>query len=187
MGKVIAGMSMSLDGYVNDRDGSAAHLYPDMDALHESDGLQESMENTGAVVMGRRSYDMAQGDYTGYEYQVPIFVVTHNSPETVAKGENDKLKFNFVTAGVERAIEQAKSAAGDKQVTVIGGADVIQQLLRAGLVDELEVLIMPILLGGGTRLFGDDAGDALIKLDKVAVSDMAGGTNLRFRVMKNGA
>ena len=155
MGNVIVGMTMSLDGFINDRSGSVARLYPDLGALANTENLQESMRTTGAVVMGRHSYDMANGDFTGYEYQTPIFVVTHHPPETVAKGENDKLKINFVTDGIESAIKQAKAAAVDKDVTVVGGASLEQQLIEAGLVDELQIDIMPVLFGnnGGMRLF----------------------------------
>src|SRR5687768_7168487 len=120
MGKVILGMAMSLDGLINDRDGSVGCLYPDMDAMRESESLQEAMRTTGAVAMGRHSYDMAQGDYTGYEFQVPLFILTHDVPETVAKGANDKLSFNFITDGVESLIEKAKAAAGDRNVMIVG-------------------------------------------------------------------
>ena len=74
MGNVLAGMAMSLDGFIEDRNGSVARLYPDFDAMRQTDLLQEEIGRTGAVVMGRRAYDMAQGDFTGYEFQVPIFV-----------------------------------------------------------------------------------------------------------------
>src|SRR5882724_8517769 len=108
MGKVVGGMTMSLDGFVNDRNGSVGALYPDLGELAQTDMLQESMQSTGAVVMGRHAYDMANGDFTGYEYQAPIFVITHAAPPTVAKGENEKLKFNFVLDGVENAVAKAK-------------------------------------------------------------------------------
>src|SRR3712207_4949960 len=114
MGKVVLGMTISLDGFVNDRNGSVERLYPDLAALRETEILQEAMRTTGAVVMGRRSYDMGQGDFTGYEFQVPIFVLTHHVPEKPAKGENEYLKFHFVTDGVVSAIEKAKVAAGER-------------------------------------------------------------------------
>src|SRR6266508_4672260 len=139
MGTVVAGMMMSLDGFVEDRDGSVARLYPDLDALRQTDLIQEEIRRTGAVVMGRRAYDMAQGDFTGYEFQVPIFVLTDAAPATVARGENDRLRFTFVTDGIEHAIAQARAAAGDKDVAVIGGAQTVQQCLQAGLVDELQI------------------------------------------------
>ncbi|MEO8396471.1 MAG: dihydrofolate reductase family protein, partial [Chloroflexota bacterium] len=153
MSKVVLGMAMSLDGFVQDKNGSVGKLYPDLGALDNTDMLQESIRETGAVVMGRRAYDMANGDFTGYEYQVPIFVVTHHPPEQVAKGENGAFKFNFVTDGVERAVAQAKAAAGERDVTIIGGADIAQQVIRAGLADELDMGIAPILFGEGLRFF----------------------------------
>src|SRR3989440_6840574 len=120
MGKVIAGTTMSLDGFMNDRHGDVSRLYPDFEALRKTEMLQEEIRTTGAVVMGKRAYDMAEGDLTDYEYQVPIFVLTHSVPEQVVKGENDRLTVTFVTDGVESAIEQAQAAAGDKQVMVVG-------------------------------------------------------------------
>ena len=184
MGKVVGGMTMSLDGYVNDRDGSVGALYPDLGELDATDMLQESIRNTGAVVMGRHSYDMANGDFTGYEYQVPIFVITHEAPKKAAKGENDKLKFNFVTEGVKSAYEQAKAAARGKDVTVIGGANIIQRSLMAGLIDELQIGIMPVLLGSGLRLF-DHLAKSQIKLEKIRLIESAGGrSDIYFRVVK---
>jgi dihydrofolate reductase len=96
MAKVIAGMTLSLDGFVNDRNGSVERLYLDLEALRKTEFLQEVIASTGAVVMGRRAYDMANGDFSGYESQVPIFVVTHHPPAKTAKGENDKLQLAFV-------------------------------------------------------------------------------------------
>src|SRR5205809_280725 len=149
MGKVLLGMTMSLDGFINDRNGDVSRLYPDLGELRKTEMLQESIKTTGGVVMGRHAYDMAHGDFTDYEYQVPIFVLTHHVPEKVAKGENGKLKFNFVTDGIESAVEQAKAAAGDKYVTVIGGANTAQQCINKSLLDELQVGIIPVLLDGG--------------------------------------
>ncbi len=153
MAKVLLGMTMSLDGFINDRNGGVDHLYPDLEALRKTEALQELIRTTGAVVMGRRAYDMAAGDFTDYEFQVPIFVLTHQAPERVAKGENERLTFTFVTDGIESAIRQAKVAAGDKDVSVIGGARTVQQCLQAGLGDELQIDIRPVLLGEGLRLF----------------------------------
>lgn len=183
MGKVIAGMAMSLDGFINDRNGSVGRLYPDFDALRESDILQEAIKTTGAVVMGRRAYDMADGDFTGYEFQVPIFVLTHAAPQEVAKGENENLKFTFVTDGIESAIQRAEAAAGDRNVTMIGGADTVQQCLRAGLVDELQIDLVPVLLGGGTRLF-ENIGNQPIELEVTEIIEALGITYLRFRPVK---
>src|SRR5262245_53232659 len=137
MAKVVVGTTMSLDGFVNDRNGDVSRLYPDLDVLRKTKFLHDSIRTTGAVVMGRRAYDMAGGDLTGYEYQVPIFVLTHHLPATTPKGQNEKLSVTFVTDGIESAIAKAKAAAGDRDVTVIGGASTAQQCMQAGLVDEL--------------------------------------------------
>ena len=182
MGKVLAGMTISLDGFVNDRNGDVSRLYPDLGALRQTEILQEAIQTTGAVLMGRRAYNMAQGDFTNYEFQVPIFVLTHHVPEKVAKGENEKLSFTFVTDGIESAIEQAKAAAGDKYVTIIGGADTIQQCIQKGLLDEIEIGVMPILLGGGIRLFEHIS--TQIELEKMRVIESPTRTELRFRIVK---
>lgn len=183
MGKLIFGMTMSLDGFVTDRNGSAALLYPDMEAMRASPELAEWQRVTGAVVMGRRSYEMAEGDFTGYEFQTPIFVLTHNPPEQPAKGENENLKFTFVTDGIASAIAQAKTAAGERDVTMVGGADTGQQALAAGLIDELHVVMAPILLGGGLRLFEYFDADP-IKLETLGVTQSYGVIHLKFRVIK---
>lgn len=183
MGKVILGMTMSLDGFINDRNGSVSRLYHDLAELRDSEVLQGEIRSTGAVVMGRHAYDMANGDFTDYEFQVPIFVITHEAPDRVAKGENDNLSFTFVTDGVNSAIERASEAAGDKDVTVIGGANAAQQCIRAGLVDEIHIDLMPILLGGGLRLF-EHLGSEQIELEKLKVIESHTRTHLRFRLIK---
>ncbi|MGH2614127.1 MAG: dihydrofolate reductase family protein, partial [Thermomicrobiales bacterium] len=91
MGMVRGGMTISLDGFVNDRDGDVGSLYADLPEEHYANLMQELEANTGAVVLGRRSYDIGEGDFTGYEFQAPIFVLTHEAPATVAKGENEQL------------------------------------------------------------------------------------------------
>jgi len=183
MGKVVGGMTMSLDGFVNDRNGDVSRLYPDLAELRKTELLQEIIKTTGAVVMGRHAYDMAEGDFTDYEFQVPIFVLTHDAPEKVAKGENERLKFTFVTDGIESAIAKAKAAAGDKYVTVIGGANTAQQLLKAGLIDEIQMDIIPLLLCEGLRLF-DHIGTEHIELESTRVIESSGVTHLGFRVIK---
>lgn len=186
MGKVILGMTMSLDGFINDRNGSVGALYPDLATLRDTEPLRESIQNTGAVVMGRNSFAMAEEPDSiadNYEYQVPIFVLTHEPPKKHPK-ENDNLNFTFVTDGIKSAIAQAKGAAGDKDVTVIGAASTAQQCLKAGLADELHVDIMPVLLGGGLRPF-EGIGIEQIQLKRLAVMDLPEGrTHLEFRVIK---
>jgi dihydrofolate reductase len=183
MGNVIIGATLSLDGFMNDRHGDVSRLYPDLEALRRTEMLQEEIRTTGAVVMGRRAYDMAEGDLTDYEYQVPIFVLTHHIPEKVAKGENDQLTVTFVTDGVERAIEKAKAAAGDKHVLVIGGANTAQQCLRAGLVDEIHMGIAPVLFGEGLRFFEPGANEQM-ELERTRVFESPTRTDLWFRVVK---
>lgn len=183
MGNVIIGATLSLDGFMNDRNGDVRRLYADMEALHRTEMLQEEIRTTGAVVMGRRTYDMAEGDWTGYEYQVSIFVLTHHVPEQVIKGVNERLTVTFVTDGIERAIEQAKAAAGDKHVMVVGGANTAQQCLEAGLVDEIHIGIVPIFLGEGQRFFGPGV-DEQMELERTRVFESPTRTDLWFRVVK---
>lgn len=179
-------MTISLDGFVNDSSGSISMLYSDFESFIGSEPQRESIEKTGAIVMGRNAYDMAADpDWLAdnYEYQVPIFVLTHHIPEKHPR-ESDKLSITFVTDGVESAIRQARSAAGDLDVTIIGGANTIRQCLQAGLVDELHIDIMPILLGGGLRLF-ENFGISPVLLERSDLVDLpAGRTHLKFRVLK---
>ena len=183
MGNVIIGATMSLDGFMNDRNGDVSRLYPNLEALRSTEMLQEEIRTVGAVVMGRRAYDMAQGDLTGYEYQVPIFVLTHHIPEQVVKGENDQLKVNFITDGIESAIEKAQAAAGDKHVMVVGGANTAQQCLRAGLVDEIHFGIVPVVFGDGLRFF-EPLVDEQMELERTRVFESPTRTDLWFRVVK---
>ena len=181
MAKVIVGMTVSLDGFVNDRNGSVARLYPNLAALGKTEVLQEAIANTGAVVMGRRAYEMANGDFTGYEFQVPIFVVTHNPPKAVAKGENARLSFEFVD-DLGGAVGKAKKAAGAKDVTVVGGASTAQQCIRSGLADEIHVGIVPVLFGEGLRLF-ENLGDE-VQLTTIKVLMSPGRIDIKFRVAR---
>jgi len=183
MSQVIVGTTMSLDGFIEDRSGSVARLYPDLEELRKSDMLQESMRSTGAVVMGRGAFDMAQGDFTDYEYQVPIFVLTHRRHTEVTKGQNDNLTITFVTDGVESAIEKARSAAGDRDVTIVGGASTARQILKAGLADILQIGIVPVLLGSGLRFFDPESvGD--VKLEQQRIFETPSRIDLRYRVLK---
>lgn len=186
MGKVILGATMSLDGFINDRVGSVAALYPDLAGWRYTEPGRESIRKTGAVVMGRNSFAMAEDPDSiaeNYEYQVPIFVLTHLPPARHPR-ENERLTITFVTNGIERAIAQAKAAAGDKDVNVIAGASTAAQTLKARLADELHVDIMPILLGGGLRLF-EYLDTSSISLERIRVLELPGGrTHLQFRILK---
>ncbi len=181
MARVIAGMTVSLDGFVADSYGSAGALYPDLAELQDAPYMKAMQDETGAALMGRRTFEMAEDPdaYTdSYELQVPIFVVTH-TPPSVAPKRNERLFFTFVTDGVQAAVAQAVEAAGERAVTVIGGADLTGQLLEAGLVDELRVDVMPVLLGAGLRLFD---GTGPLALEKLGVEEVGVRTSLRFRV-----
>lgn len=186
MGKVVLGTTISLDGYINDRRGSVEALYPDLAGWRETGPGRESIQNTGAVVMGRRAFAMAEDPDSladHYEYQVPIFVLTHTPPDKKPK-ENGRLTFTFVTNGIESAVSQAKMAAGDKDVNIIGSASTTQQVIEAGLADELHIDVMPVLLGGGLRLF-EDTGLQSRQLERLKVVELPGGrTHMRFRFIK---
>jgi dihydrofolate reductase len=186
MTKVILGVTISLDGFAEDSNGSVGTLYPDLDTLRNTEVLQESIRTTGSVVMAWKEYAMAEDPdwFAGnYEYQVPIFVFTEKAPKKHPK-ETERLTFTFVTGGIKSAVRQAKAAAGDKNVTIIGSASTTQQFIRAGLADELHIDIIPIFLCGGFRPF-EDIGNKLIKLERIkAVELPAGRTHMRFRVIK---
>lgn len=186
MARVIAGMTMSLDGFVADVDGNAGALYPDLLALRDAPYMKAMQDETGAVLMGRRTFEMADDpdSYADtYELQVPIFVVTHMPPTTRPR-RNERLSFTFVTDGVHSALTQAAEAAGNLAVTVVGGVDVTHQLLAAGLVDELRVDVMPVLLGAGLRLF---EGTGPLALEKLGVDEVGERTSLRFGITKGAA
>ena len=183
MGKVIGGMTLSLDGFVSTPEGDVSLLYPDLGDLRYTEMLQEEMEATGAVVMGRNSYAMGDPDSfaDSYEYQVPIFVVTHHIPNKKPK-ENDALTITFVTDGIESAIAKAQAAAGDKHIAVIG-ASINQQCLNAGLCDELHIGIMPVLLGDGLRLF-ENMTVGQITLEKYRIFESGPRTDIWFRIIR---
>ncbi len=183
MGNVIIGATLSLDGFMNDRNGDISRLYPDLEVLRRTEMLQEEIQMTGAVVMGRHAYDMGEGDLTDYEYQVPIFVLTHHPPETAIKGENERLTVTFVNAGIESALEKAKAAAGNKHVMVVGGANTAQQCLRAGLVDEIHIGIVPVLFGEGLRFF-EPLVEEKMELERTRIFASPTRTDLWFRVVK---
>jgi len=184
MSKVLAGMTISLDGFMADRNRNAGSLSPDFEELLEAPSFQQMIEDTGAVIMGRGTYDMADPFMwitDDYEFQVPLFIVTHNPPAEYPKG-NDKLSVTFVTDGIESAVTQAKQAAGDKMVQVIGGANIIQQCLNAGLCDELQIDIMPILLGDGLRLL-ENIDASKVNLEHLSVEQVTSQrTSLLYKV-----
>lgn len=181
MGKVVAGMTISLDGFMD-----ADKVNPDFDELLRTESFKEMIKATGAVIMGRHVYEMADPFLWAnddYEFQTPIFVLTHTPPEKYPKG-NGKLSFHFVTDGVESAISQAKKIAGEKMVQIIGGADTIQQCLNSGLCDELQIDVMPLILGKGLRLF-EHIDTEKITLERIKVEKTTPlRTSLYFKVTK---
>ena len=186
MGKVILGVTISLDGFAEDSNGSVGALYPDLDTLRNTGVLRESIHTTGSVVMAWKEFAMAEDpDWfaDNYEYQVPIFVFTDKAPKKHPK-ETDRLTFTFVTDGIKSAVLQAKAAASDKNVTIIGSASTTGQCIRAGLADELHIDIIPVFLKAGFRPF-EDTGNKSIKVERIKVVELpAGRTHLRFRFVK---
>ena len=149
--------------------------------------FKEQVQDTGAVIMGRRVYEMADPFLWAndeYEFQVPIFVLTHTPPAKYPPG-NSRLSFTFVADGIESAISQARRAAAAKDVLIIGGASTIQQCLNSGLCDELQVDVMPVLLGEGLRLFENIDTDN-VKLERIRVDETTRiRTTITFKVTKS--
>ena len=189
MGKVTLDNSMSLDGFTaGPNDSPEQPLGDGGTRLHDwMSGTTEDMmqggtsATIGAIVSGRRTYDLVDGWGGSHRiHGVPVFVLSHHIPEEVPKGATP---FTFVTDGIESAITQAKAAAGDKNVYVLGGANTAQQCVKAGLLDEILIHLVPVLLGEGIRLF-DHIGTEHIKLESTKVVESPGVTHLRFRVVK---
>lgn len=182
MSKVLLDMSMSLDGFVAGPNGEDGGLHDWFFSPAGGEAVDESVGNTGAILMGRRTYD--QGDrldgFAQSPYAVEHFVLTHGAPERPARGE---MKFTFVTDGIESAIERAKRAAGDGNVAVGGGASIARQSLEAGLVDEIQIHLVPVLLGEGIRLF-ERSGIGKVELEKTRVIEAPGVTHLMYRIVK---
>jgi dihydrofolate reductase len=191
MARVICDMSISLDGYVTGPNDSRENPFGDgagmlhdwMSATATDEDralLQEILDGIGAVVMGRKSFDKNEGDGGwgdgGPLGNTPCFVVTHTKPAAPYPSV-----FTFVTDGVVSAIEQAKHAAGDK-VAGLHGATVMQQALPLGLVDEIRVHVIPVLLGGGTPLFGTLGSSITLERTNALVTPAA--THLAFRVAR---
>jgi dihydrofolate reductase len=196
MGKVIAGITTSIDGYITGPDdGPGKGLGDGGERLHywvfggpwtyadESRGeptgedaawLTEVTSRVGAVVGGRNTYEAARHWGDKNPWGLPFFIVTHRPEEEPAGGE-----FTFVS-GVETAIERALESAGEKDVHVMGGAEIIREALEAGVVDELTIIIAPVVLGGGKQLF--EGFSQSLDLEHLGVRQSAFATFIDYRV-----
>jgi len=203
MGKVRTGHATSLDGFIagpNDRPeapmgkggerllawymgGGTEYRLPGTEMVFRvspqtAEYLRETSTTTGALVTGRRTFELTHGWGGGHPLGVPVFVLTHSVPqEWVYEGS----PFTFVRDGLENAVVQAKAVAGDKDVGVIG-ANLVQQCIRSGLLDEIHLDLVPVLLGDGVRLFDQSAEPVELELTRVIEGE--GVTHLTFRVVK---
>jgi dihydrofolate reductase len=152
--------------------------------------LDESLENVGAAVMGRNMFGppgggpWGDGEWKGWwgdnpPYHYPVFIVTHHPRDSMEM--DGGTTFHFVTDGIEPALERAREAAGGKDVVLWGGGQIVQQYLAAGLLDELELHVVPVLLGDGARIFGS-LRDAEVQLEQVRAVEAPGVTHLKYRV-----
>jgi len=196
------GLSTSVDGFIAGADDSPeqplgvggerlfewfedgdtpSRYYPSFRMSAESaQFFDEFAGRHGAVITGRRTYDVADAwGGSGPLPGVPLFVVTHQRPDSVPSGDPP---YTFVTDGVERAVEQALAAAGAKDVSVMG-ASMVQQCLRAGLLDEMTINLVPVVLGRGVRLL-DGLEPRSVELELVRVVDAPGVTHLSYRVVR---
>jgi dihydrofolate reductase len=192
MTKVVFDISLSLDGFVTaDKQTPDEPMGPGGNVVHnwvfagdEQDNkiIPEGIAETGAVITGRRTYDTSVpwwgADGPTGEARLPVIVISHNQPTDVPEDG----VYSFVD-GIEPALEAARRAAGDKGVTVMGGADIGQQYLRANLIDELSLHIAPVLFGSGTRMF-DVVTDSHRTLELMSVIHTANAIHLRARVMR---
>ena len=204
MGRVIATQSISLDGYsAGVKAGRDNPLGDDGERLHEwlfgldswrevhnleggesnadADAIDEVFANLGAVVMGKTMFVTGEQPW-GDEppFHVPVFVLQHEPREPIEKHGGSS--FNFVHEGIEHALGLAQRAAGDKDVLIAGGADAVQQFLSAGLLDELQIDLVPIVLGDGRRFFENLPTD--LRLQPIQVIDGPGATHIRYRVVR---
>jgi dihydrofolate reductase len=198
MPKVAAGITTSVDGYITGpKDGPERGLGEGGERLHywvfggpwtyaepgrgdasgaDKEYLDDEMAGLGAVVGGRGTFDAADGWGGTNPWPVPFFIVTHRPQD-----EPPDAGFTFVV-GLEAAIARARSAAGDKDVHLMGGADVIRQALRAGYLDELSVSVAPVVLGAGKRLF--DGFDKSIDLELIRTYSSPFATHIKYRVVR---
>jgi dihydrofolate reductase len=198
MSRVLAGITTSVDGYITGPDdGPGKGLGEGGERLHywvfggpwtygdetrseptgeDAAWLTETTARMGAVVGGRGTYEAARHWGDENPWGLPFFIVTHRPEE-----EPEGVAFQFVS-GVEEAIERAREAAGDKDVHVMGGADVIRQALEAGLVDQLSIIIAPVILGDGKRLF--EGFSESLELEQLGVHQSQFATFIDYRVKR---
>lgn len=202
MGLILLNMSMSLDGFIAGPDidvdrpmgdgGERLHQWlfqGDSDRAVAADGnspdgvdaqvAREFSTATGAVVIGKRMFDVGVGLWGDTPFPVPSFVLTHEAREPLVM---KSAVFTFVTDGIDSAVRQAQAVAGDKDVLVMGGAGIAQECLRAGILDEIQIQLVPVLLGAGTRLF-DHLSPNHIELERTRLIESPHVTHLRFRVV----
>jgi dihydrofolate reductase len=204
MGKVVLDMSVSLDGIgAGPNPSEENRMGVGGDRLHEwmpsYDPTQDPAAGVpaarqadarmvqelfaaakGAVVLGKRTFDLGLEPWGGTPFPTPCFVVTHKARDDLVTKTGT---FAFVTDGIERAVRRAQAAAGDKDVLVMGGPTIAQQAVRAGLVDEISIHVVPVLLGAGSRLF-EHLGPEAIELEPIELIASPQVTHLRFRVVK---
>jgi dihydrofolate reductase len=186
MGKVILDVTMSLDGFIAGPNDEIEPLHNWMVDGRDRLGaelLAQSRAGAGAVIMGRRTFDIIDGGRGRVapdegQSSLPVFVLAAEGRGTVTKGATS---FTFVTCGFEAALAEARTAAKDRNIAVMG-ANITQQCLQAGLLDEMEIHIAPVLLGAGVRLF-DHIDNGRIALQGTRVIESFGVTHLRFNVL----
>ena len=195
MGKVVFEISMSLDGFIA---GPKDDSNPDrelggLDILHdwrfgaksptEAEAYEvEKFKRMGAGIVGHRMLDLGIGPWgENPTFHMPIFVLSHETREPITK--QGGTTYYFVTEGIESALKQAEEAARGKDIMVLGGAEVAQQYLKAELLDEIHIHLVPVLLGEGIRLF-ENIGTEQIRLEQMSVTEAPGVTHFRFCVVK---
>ena len=186
MGKVMFGLSASLDGFIADKNDDVSEVFAwmgsAMEQFHEIVG--DALNENGVVIMGRRSFEQIDGEQgwvfpDGTAPDWPVIVMQSQARAPVKKG---KTQYYFVTGGIQSAMAKAQELAGEKNVA-LHGASSVQQALKAGLVDEFHLSIAPVLLGEGVRLF-DHLGSQPIHLERLRTIETPGATHLSFRVVK---
>jgi dihydrofolate reductase len=169
---------MSLDGFIAGPDDDTQWIF---EVFEGSDTVDEMARTTGAIIMGRRTYEVEDRDRPGIyggAWKGSLFVLTHEAPTEVP----DWMTGTFVDDGIEDAVAKAKAAAGEKHVGLLG-ASVAHQCLDAGLLDEIVVQVAPVMLGDGVPLYRRDGGKQ-VKLEKTAIAESGPLTDLRFRVRR---